>query len=130
MRHPILLLALLLLAGAAARAQDPAITDPDKYKVILENDQTRVLDYQDHPGAKTVQHRHPESVLYALSTFDRRLTFPDGTTKTLHLMPGDVFFLPAQLHIGENIGITDTHVLLVEFKTALPNAAPPGPAKP
>ena len=26
---------------------DPTITDPDKYKVIFENDRVRVLEYQD-----------------------------------------------------------------------------------
>lgn len=116
MRHRLFPLTCLLLVTAAANGQDPAVTDPGKYKVILENERSRVLDYRDRPGEKTSQHRHPESVLYALSAFERRLTFPDGTSKILHLKTGDVFFLPAQIHIGENIGTTDTHVLLVEFK--------------
>jgi len=125
MSYRSLLPVLISVATSFLFAQDPAVTDSDKYKVILENERTRVLDYKDQPGAKTTQHRHPDSVLYALSVFDRRLTFPDGTTKTLHLKPGDVFFLPAQVHIGENIGKTDTHVILVEFKsTNPPNALP------
>lgn len=115
----------VLLAGPLLFAQDPAVTDADKYKVILENERTRVLDYTDQPGARTTLHHHPDSVLYALSAFDRRLIFPDGTTRTLHLQPGDVFFLPAQLHIGENIGKTATHVVLVEFKETKPPAAKP-----
>lgn len=102
-------------APALATANDdPAKTDPDKYKVILENDRVRVLRYHDKPGDKTTAHHHPDSVLYALSTFRRRLTLPDGRTKELALTTGDVMWLPAQGHIGENIGTTDTEVLLVE----------------
>jgi hypothetical protein len=100
--------------GAALATDDPAKTDPDKYKVVLENDRVRVLRYHDKPGDKTTAHHHPDSVLYALSTFRRRLTFPDGKTKELSLTAGDVMWLPAQGHIGENIGTTDTEVLLVE----------------
>jgi len=101
-------------AALALALDDPARTDPDKYKVVLENDRVRVLRYHDKPGDKTTAHHHPDSVLYALSTFRRRLTFPDGKTKELALTAGDVMWLPAQGHVGENIGTTDTEVLLVE----------------
>ena len=33
--------------------RDPAITDPDKYKVIFENEHIRLLDYEDKVGEKT-----------------------------------------------------------------------------
>lgn len=113
-RIPILTAALCLVASAL-RAQDPAITDPDKYVVILENARTRVLEYRDHPGARTHPHRHPDSVLYALSDFTRRLSFLDGKSTTRNFKKGEVMFLPGQIHIGENVGATDTHVILVEF---------------
>jgi quercetin dioxygenase-like cupin family protein len=103
-------------SAEAAGADNPTTTDPDKYTAILDNERVRVLRYHDEPGAKTNQHRHPTSVLYALSVFRRRLTFPDGTTKERDFKPGDVMWLPAQTHIGENIGTTDTEVLLVEQK--------------
>jgi hypothetical protein len=51
---------------------DPVLTDPDKYKVIFENDRVRVLDFHDTPGAKTKPHHHPDSVLLTLSDFQRR----------------------------------------------------------
>lgn len=31
-------------------ADDPACTDPDKYRVVFENNQVRVLEYRDTPG--------------------------------------------------------------------------------
>ena len=41
---------------------DAVTTDPDKYKVIFENDRVRVFDYTDKPGDKTKMHHHPDSV--------------------------------------------------------------------
>src|SRR5512135_559417 len=54
-------------------ALDPTTTDPDKYKVIFENDRVRVLEYRDKPGDRTSPHEHPDSVMYTLSSFERRL---------------------------------------------------------
>ena len=96
---------------------DATITDPDKYQLVMENERVRVLRYHDVPGTKTHQHRHPDSVLYALSSFRRRLQFPDGTTRDRNFQTGDVMWIPAQTHVGENIGTADTEVLLVEVKT-------------
>ncbi|MGA7202758.1 MAG: hypothetical protein WBX26_13085 [Candidatus Cybelea sp.] len=55
-------------------APDPIRTDPDKYKVIFENDRVRVLEYRDKLGAKTEAREDPNSVLLMLSDFQRRLT--------------------------------------------------------
>ena len=104
----------------AAAADDPSRSDPDKYEVVFENERVRILRYRDVPGAKTRQHRHPDSVLYALSPFKRKLRFPDGTSREREFKTGEVMWVPAQTHIGENTGSTNTEVLLVEPKQ--PNA--------
>ena len=52
---------------------DPVETNPHHYKVVFENDRVRVLEYTDRPGEKTTPHEHPDSVMYTLSTFRRRL---------------------------------------------------------
>src|SRR5713101_5274919 len=52
---------------------DPTTSNPDLYKVIFENDRVRVLEYKDAPGASTTPHVHPDSVMYTLSSFKRRL---------------------------------------------------------
>jgi hypothetical protein len=119
--------AALFIAGVAAiaapaRAQDPLDTDGDKYKAILDNACVRVLEYRDQPGDKTQRHAHPAFALYALSPFKRTLTLPDGQVLTREFKPGDVMWSPAQSHIGENVGRTPTHVLIVELK---PGAANP-----
>lgn len=112
----LLINAALLLLAPVALAQDPVVTDPDKYRVILENDCVRVLDYADRPGEKTHQHWHPPFVLYALSPFSRRLTLDDGRVLQRQFGAGDAMWSPEQVHIGENIGDTPTHVIMVEMK--------------
>ena len=108
---------------SASAPKDPILTDPDKYKVIFENERVRVLDYRDKPGQKTSPHYHPDFVLYSLSSFKRTLTLPAlGTSVTRDVKAGDVAWSPAQIHIGENVGETETHVIMVELK--------PGPGQP
>jgi hypothetical protein len=53
------------------RVSDPVTTDPDKYKVVFENDRVRVFEYSDRPGFKTKMHHHKAFVLYALGPFKR-----------------------------------------------------------
>jgi quercetin dioxygenase-like cupin family protein len=58
---------------------DPTISDPDKYRVVFENERVRVLEYRDAPGARTSPHDHPDSVMVTLSGFERRLVGAAGT---------------------------------------------------
>jgi beta-alanine degradation protein BauB len=102
---------------------DPAVSNPDHYKVVFENDRVRVLEYSDRPGDRTTPHRHPDSVMYTLSAFRRRLVSGDAE-REVELAAGTVGWLPAQQHHGENIGDTPTHVLFVELKDPSGQAAP------
>jgi len=101
---------------------DPTATDPDKYKVVFENERVRVLEYRDEPGAKTSPHDHPDSVMVTLSTFRRRLVSGEQG-RDVELELGDVRWLDAQTHAGENIGETPTHVVFVELKDAAPTTS-------
>ncbi|MDH3210636.1 MAG: hypothetical protein OEM00_09700 [Burkholderiaceae bacterium] len=111
-----LFLAVFMVLSSVAVAQDAVHTDGDKYKVILENECVRVLNYLDQPGEKTHQHTHPAFVLYALSPFKRAITLPDGKVLARQFNAGDVMWSEAQTHIGENVGETSTHVVIVELK--------------
>src|SRR3954465_3732481 len=99
---------------------DPTVTDPDKYKVVFENDRVRVLEYFDEPSARTSPHEHPDSVMITLSGFDRLLVGPNGESREVTLEPAQVRWLDAQTHSGENIGATATHVIFVELKETAP----------
>ena len=109
----------LSLVSLTAFAQSPVDTDGDKYKVVMENEQVRVLEYRDLPGEKTHQHRHPAFVLYAVGPFKRKIHLPDGKVLMREFKAGDVMYSPEQVHIGENVGTTPTHVIMVELKTAV-----------
>src|SRR3954447_3915729 len=103
-------------------SMDPAVTNPDVYKVVFENDRVRVLEYRDEPGHRTTPHRHPDSVMHTLSAFRRRL-IADGQEREVDMPAGMTGWLPAQEHAGENIGDTPTHVLFIELKpTGTPDA--------
>jgi beta-alanine degradation protein BauB len=103
---------------------DPTGTDPDKYKVVFENQRVRVLEYLDEPGAKTSPHDHPDSVMITLSGFDRRLTLGDQS-RDVTLTPHEIRWLDAQTHSGENVGSTPTHAIFVELKGGTDLGNPP-----
>jgi beta-alanine degradation protein BauB len=112
---------------------DPTTSNPDLYKVIFENDRVRVLEYKDRPGEATTPHVHPDSVMYTLSSFNRRLA-SGGREVDVEIQAGSARWLDAQEHSGLNIGDSDTHVIFVELKEPKPTnssdlaAAPLGPS--
>lgn len=112
--------------GASVRGtsvDDPVTTNPDLYKVILENHRVRVLEYIDEPGDRTTPHDHPDSVMYTLSSFRRRL-YAGHDQRDVTIATGTVAWLPAQRHAGHNIGDTATHVVFVELKANSDSEAP------
>jgi quinol monooxygenase YgiN/quercetin dioxygenase-like cupin family protein len=114
------LAAVFLASGAMC--QDPVPLYPENYKVLLENNRVRVLDFQLKKGATEKFHSHPAAVTYVLSPFKIRFTFPDGQTRIREAKAGDVLFGEAVTHSPENIGDTDAHGILVELKTSPPAA--------
>ena len=126
MLRPLIMGGVLLLSAFPVWAADAVQTDPDKYKVVLENERVRVLEYRDKPGQKTKMHTHPDFVLQALAPFKRKLTMSNGKTMTREFKAGEIVWMNSQTHIGENIGDTDTHVLITELKeTAAKKPAAP-----
>lgn len=111
-----LAIALTVLLSSGPTPPDPTVTDPDKYKVILDNEHVRVIEYRDKPGDVTKPHHHRAFVLYILAPFERRLTFPDGSVKTRAFRAGEVAWMEEQTHVGENVGKTESRALLFEPK--------------
>jgi quercetin dioxygenase-like cupin family protein len=105
--------------------QDPTVTDPELYSVAFENDRVRVLRYHDQAGDRTHPHRHPDSVMITLSGFDRRLHHGEQQVDVT-LPAGEVRWLDAQEHSGENIGSTDTITVFVELKEPVGGSEGPG----
>ncbi len=89
-----------------------------------------MLEYLDQPGDQTKAHSHPDSVMYTLTTFRRRL-YADNQQRDVEIPANTVAWLPAQRHAGHNIGDTPTRVVFVELKEARPDqddAGDVGPA--
>jgi quercetin dioxygenase-like cupin family protein len=120
--------ALFVLFPAAAMAEPPPatsgpvdglISSPANFKLLLENDQVRVLQYSLPLGARDHWHTHPPRVGHVLSGAKIRVTQADGSRKDYDEKTGDTYwgeFSP--LHDTLNIGTTPYIAVLVEVKGA------------
>lgn len=52
---------------------DPSAMNPDLYRVAMENDRVRAIEYRDRPGDRTATHGQPDSVMVTLAGLRRRL---------------------------------------------------------
>ncbi|HEY1248229.1 MAG TPA: hypothetical protein VGE97_04510 [Nitrososphaera sp.] len=89
---------------------------PDSYKVLLENDQIRVLDVRIKQGAKPDMHSHPKSVAICLNDQRLRFTFPNGKSEDADLKRGQAVWLDGLSHAVENVGNEDVSSVVVELK--------------
>jgi hypothetical protein len=88
MKTAILSLVLTIVC-TAARAQDPVKTSPQYYKVLIDNEEVRVLEYHLKPGENKPMHSHPRGFVYALSDAKLRISFPDGHTEETVMKTGE-----------------------------------------
>jgi beta-alanine degradation protein BauB len=111
-------------------SKDPVVTNPELYRVILENDRVRVLEYLDRPGDRTQPHEHPDTVMITLTGFRRRLS-EAGREVDVELPSHQARWVSAQEHSGQNTGDTPTHSIFVELKEAssLPASGALGPSQ-
>ena len=109
------------LAPSTAVAQDAARIQPEAYRVVLENEKTRVLEFVSRPRTAVCgvgKHSHPAHLTVALSDAKVRITLPDGKSIVATNKPGDVFWSEAETHTVENIGGNEMRALIVEYKDA------------
>ncbi len=116
-RNLILMATTALLLSTVALAQDPVPIYPDNYKVLLENDKVRVMQFTLRKGATEDFHSHPAAVTYVLTGFKIRFRFRDGSERIREAKAGDVLYGEAVTHSPLNIGDTDATGILVEMKT-------------
>jgi beta-alanine degradation protein BauB len=117
-RMVTLVLSVAAVLPAIAVAQDPVPIYPANYKVLIENEQVRVMDFRLRKGDTEDFHSHPAHVLYVLEPFKIRFRFPDGRTGMREVKAGEVLFSEAVTHSPVNVGDTDAHGILVELKSA------------
>jgi quercetin dioxygenase-like cupin family protein len=119
-----LLAAVVVFAAAQLFAQDPIKVGPDVYKTIFENERIRVNEINFAKGAKIGMHSHPDHVVYWIKGGTLRISNPDGTSVEVTGKAGEVLWLPACTHAGENIGESDLKLVQVELKEPAPMKQP------
>lgn len=105
-----------VIASEVTSSLDPVKISPQYYKVLLENDQVRVLEYRLKPGEKEPMHSHPAGIVYSFSDGRMRSTMPDGKSQEGERKAGEVHWRDPITHSAENTGDTEIHVLAVELK--------------
>jgi quercetin dioxygenase-like cupin family protein len=97
--------------------EDPVKLSPQYYKVLLENDQVRVLEYHLKPGEKEQMHSHPAGVVYVLSGGKLKFSYPDGRTEEKAAATGETIWREPVTHAVENVGDTEAHAIAIDLKT-------------
>ena len=111
------------MMGQTATNVDPVKASPDKYRVLLENDHVRVVDYIMQPGARDEWHKHPPKVSYVLDGGTLRITLADSTSFLSEEKSGEAGWRGAvPLHYARNVGTTSVRIVLVEPKAGFPVA--------
>ncbi len=101
---------------AAKTTLDAAKLDPKHYKVVLNNDQVRVLRARYGAHEKSVMHEHPASVEVFLTDGHTKFTLPDGTTRDSNVKAHDAIWSDAEKHLPENVGDKPFEVIVIELK--------------
>jgi quercetin dioxygenase-like cupin family protein len=122
-RSTLLALLLTCAIGPPAAAQDAAKMQPRSYRVVLENDKVRVLEFRARPGLGVCGvgvHSHPGHVTVLLTDARVRVR-QNGQVRIIQGKAGDAFWEPPVTHEVENYGGAEVRSLLIEVKT------PPAP---
>src|SRR5687768_18380809 len=104
------------LDSSDASAQDPTKVMPRAYRIALENDKLRVLEFTGRPGMGICgesMHSHPAHLTIVLADFQGKVTTPDGKVANRTRKLGDVFWAEAETHKLENTGRNHSRVLIV-----------------
>ncbi len=121
-----LLIPILALLCITANGQDPIQVSPQFYKVLLENDRVRVLEYHLKLGEKEPMHSHPAGIVHMLSRATPKVTHPEGRTEVRPVATGETIWREPTTHALENVGDTEAHATAVDLKSA----GTPAPSKP
>jgi quercetin dioxygenase-like cupin family protein len=104
------------LAAVNAHAQDAVKVCPKNFKVLAEDDITRVLHFTQKKGETCGMHSHPYIVAYVIKS--GRITFvaPDGTkTKSPKIEPGSAVQRGPTTHAHESVE-ADAEAITIEYK--------------
>ncbi len=125
MRFKCFLVVLSLVGATAVWAQenegegeqDYVASHPEFYKVLVDNERVRVLEYTLEPGEKEGWHTHPDIVLYVVEGGTIRADLEEGGPMDFQEVVGEAKYLEAgPKHTAHNIGDKRIRLLITEFK--------------
>ena len=95
----------------------PEKVSPEIYKVLLDNDDVKVLEVTFKPGQGDNMHDHNPMTVVVLEGGKAQTTLPDGTVNEQEIPSGVSFFAKeGQRHQAKNIGDNTIKILLAEYK--------------
>ena len=98
---------------------DAVAANPSIFKLLLENEHVRVLEYTLAPGERDQWHTHPPKVSYVLSGGTLEVFLEDGTSFKADEVTGTASWAGYRgKHYVRNVGTTPVRILLVEDKAA------------
>jgi hypothetical protein len=102
-----------------ALAQDALTAAPRSFRVVVENERVRVLEFKSRPGFGVCgegMHSHPDHVTVSLTGAKLKVETPGSKATFEDIPPGTVFFAPAEVHSAEVIGGFGTRSYIIELK--------------
>ena len=90
-------------------------------KVLLENDQVRVIQIESAPGVVTPWHSHPNHVIYALNDGKLEITEKGKPAKVIEFKAGQALYFPEVIHMAKNVGTTSLKLIMTEIKPVARN---------
>jgi len=98
---------------------DPVQVSPDKFKILLENEHVRVVQYSLKPGEKDNWHTHPPKASYVVSGGKLKVHLENGETLIADEKTGTASWMDfVGRHYVENIGNATVTIVLTEIKAA------------
>ena len=113
---------MLLVASALPASsqvpidEDPVALAPQYTSVLLDNDRVRVYEERLQPGGRVPMHSHPPGVVYILNDATFLITLPDGSSEEVSVTRGQAGWREFTRHASENVGTTESHVLVIDMK--------------
>ena len=106
-------------------ASDPVLASPHQFRVLLDNEHVRVVEYTLSPGERDRWHTHPPKVSYVVSGGELRIHMADGTSFPATERAGSASWMDAlPRHYAENVGTTAVRIVLTEVKAARKQSDP------
>ena len=98
---------------------DAVKASPANFRLLLENEHVRVVEYALRAGERDQWHTHPPKVSYVASGGTLRITTEDGQSFLTDEKAGSATWMDTLgRHFAQNVGKTPVRIVLIEVKGA------------